>query len=95
MAVASLATVLAIQTLPPNWAVPAATFGAAGIVLVFGEIPRSRGGSGTPNPGRSAPHPSFTPSNSRPLVSVFDWLTRRFAATTSAKAEIEELVLDD
>ena len=97
MAVASLATVLAIQTLPPNVAVPVATVGAAGVVLVFGEIlPKSWGlGNAEPWSLRAAPIVHAIELALYPLVSVFDWLTRRFAATTSAKAEIEELVLDD
>lgn len=97
MAVASLATVLAIQTLPANWAVPAATLGAAGVVLVFGEIlPKSWGlGNAEPWSLRAAPIVRGIELALYPLVSVFDWVTRRFAAATSAEPEIEELVLDE
>jgi len=97
MAVASLTTVLAIQTLPPNLAVPAATIGAATIVLVFGEIlPKSWGlGNAEPWSLRAAPVVRAIELVLYPLVSIFDWLTSRFAAATSAEPDIEELVLDD
>lgn len=97
MAVASLATVLAIRILPPNLAVPAATIGSATAVLVFGEIlPKSWGlGNNASWSVRAAPVVRGVELVLYPLVSVFDWLTRRYAAATSGESTIEDLVIDD
>lgn len=97
MAVASLVTVLAVQTLPSRLAVPAATLGSATVVLVFGEIlPKSWGlGNAERWAVRAAPIVQAVALALYPLVGVFDWVTRGYAAATSGEPEIEELVLDD
>lgn len=96
MAVASLATVLAFETLPGNLAVPVATLGSATLVLVFGEIlPKSWGlGNAESWAVRAAPIVRGIELALYPLVSLFDWLTGRFAAATNAESGIEDLVLD-
>lgn len=96
MAVASLVTVLAIQILPSNLAVPAATIGSATVVLVFGEIlPKSWGlGNADSWSLRAAPIVHGIQFGLYPLVSLLDWLTRRYATVTSGEAAIEDLVLD-
>ncbi|WP_435180126.1 CNNM domain-containing protein [Halorussus sp. AFM4] len=97
VALSSVVTVLLVDALPPGVAVTAATVVVTSVVLVFGEIvPKSYGlGNNEAWALRVARPVTLVGRLLRPLVSLFDAVTRSASRRLGGDADIEEPYLDD
>ncbi|WP_435115910.1 DUF21 domain-containing protein [Halolamina sp. C58] len=91
VAISSIVTVLVARSLPPGPAVVAATVVTSSLVLVFGEIvPKAYGlGNAAEWSLTVAPAVALVERLLSPLISLFDWVTRRLNRVIEGEIDIE------